>query len=104
MEFDPEVWILCKSTVLQVRPTNSPEIHLFPVPVGNTLSIYAYRGNIELASIYDITGRLVLNRDFKAEKIVKDSNELDVSNLSGGMYIVKISTEAGTAVQHIIKR
>jgi aminopeptidase N len=102
--FDPEVWILCKSTVLKVRPTNSPEIQLFPVPVGNSLSIYAYRGNIELVSIYDITGRLVIDRDFKAEKIVKDSNELDMSQLSGGMYIVKISTEAGTAVQRIIKR
>jgi hypothetical protein len=102
--FDPEVWILCKSTVLKVRPTNSPEIQLFPVPVGNSLSIYAYRGNIERVSIYDITGRLVIDRDFKAEKIVKDSNELDMSQLSGGMYIVKISTEAGTAVQRIIKR
>jgi aminopeptidase N len=104
VEFDPEVWILCKSTVLKVRPINSPEIQLFPVPVGNTLSIYAYRGNIELVSIYDITGRLVIDRDFKAEKIVKDSNELDVSQLSAGMYIVKISTEAGTAMQRIIKK
>ncbi len=104
VEFDPEVWILCKSTVLKVRPTSSPEIQLFPVPVGNTLSIYAYHGNIELVSIYDLTGRLVMNRDLKAEKIIKDSNKLDVSQLSGGMYIVKISTEAGTVVQRIIKR
>lgn len=45
-----------------------------------------------------------MNRDLKAEKIIKDSNKLDVSQLSGGMYIVKISTEAGTVVQRIIKR
>lgn len=104
VEFDPEVWILCKSTVLKVRPTNSPEIQLFPVPVGNTLSIYAYRGNIEIVTIYDITGRLILNRDYKADNIIKDSHELDVSQLSGGIYIVKINTEAGTAVQRIIKK
>lgn len=103
VEFDPDVWILCKATVLKVRPTNSPEIQLFPVPVGNTLSIYAYRGNIETVTIFDVTGRLILNRDYKAERIINDSHELDVSQLSGGIYIIKISTESGTAVQRIIK-
>ena len=104
VEFDPDVWILCKSTVLKVKPFNGPEIQLFPVPVGNTLSIYAYRGNIESLTIYDITGRLVLNRDFEAENSIKDSQIIDVSQLSGGIYFVKIRTESGTAVQRIMKR
>ncbi|MFM9944346.1 MAG: M1 family aminopeptidase [Bacteroidia bacterium] len=104
VEFDPNVWILCKSTVLKIRPTNSPEIQLFPVPVGNTLSIYAYRGSIESVTIYDMMGRLVLIKDFVSEEIIKDSHELEVNKLSGGIYIVKIATEAGTAIQRIIKK
>ena len=104
VEFDPDVWILCKSTVLKVRPSNSPEIQMFPNPAGNTLSIYNYRGNIGIVSIYDMTGRLVLSIDFESENNIKDSQEIDIGRLSAGVYSVRIVTEEGTAIQRILKR
>ena len=104
VEFDPEVWILCKSTVLKVKPLNGPEIQMFPIPVGNTLSIYNYRGNIRNLNMYDMLGRLVLTRDFESENSIKDSQEIDVSRLSGGIYSVRINTDEGEAVQRILKK
>ena len=104
IEFDPEAWVLCKSTVLKTRPVNGPEIQMFPIPVGNILSIYNYRGNIRNLNIYDMMGRLVLNRDFESENSVKESQEIEVGQLSGGIYTVKVNTEEGIAVQRIIKK
>ena len=103
VEFDPETWILCKSTVLKVKPESGPMIQLFPVPVDGNLSVYCYQGNINAISIYDMAGRLVMFRDYNAEHLAKDSFTIDVSELVAGIYCVKSLTEQGQAIQRIVK-
>jgi aminopeptidase N len=104
LEFDPQVWVLGKSTVLKVRAENSPMIQVFPVPVENTLTVYAYRGNIEHVKINDMAGRKVLDIDFKAIDRLDDNQDLDVKSLAAGIYIVEVETEAGKAKQRFMKR
>lgn len=104
IQFDPETWILCKATVLKVRHQSGSIMQLFPIPVDGTLSIYCYQGNINAVSIYDMTGRLAMQRDFKAEGFVTDSYDLDVHELARGIYCVKSFTDQGEAVQRIIKK
>jgi len=104
IEFDPDVWVLGKSTVLKVRAENSPLIQVFPVPVENTLTVYAYRGNIEHVKINDMAGRKVLDIDFKAISRLDDNQDLDVKALAAGIYIVEVETESGKAKQRFMKK
>ena len=103
VDFDPEVWVLCKSTVLKVKSQNSPEIHIFPIPVENTLSVYDYRGNIQHIKIYDIAGRKTLDIDYKAIQQIRDKQELDLSTLAGGLYTIEVKTDIGMARQRFLK-
>jgi len=104
VDFDPEVWILGKSTVLKVKSQNSPEIHIFPIPADNTLSIYDYRGTIQHVKIYDMAGRKTLDIDYKAIQQIRDKQELDVSAYSSGIYTLEVKTDLGMARQRFMKR
>lgn len=103
VEFDPDVKVLGKYTVLKVRPENSPSIQVFPVPTSNILNIYNYTGNIESVQIFDLSGKRILDWDFKALNQLRESQELDVMALSAGVYVIKITTESGTAIQKLVK-
>lgn len=66
---------------------------IFPNPVNNELNIHTNK-NINSVKIYNLQGK----------PIIEDSKEtINVSNLSKGMYIVKIITEEGESTKKFIK-
>ncbi len=83
---------------------NSFEFALFPNPVNNTVSILYLGGQTVDAqvSIYDITGRLVID----SEIITQSEISLDVSALNSGTYLVKIQDNetGGNTTKQLIKR
>lgn len=103
IQFDPDVWILCKSNILKVSDENSPIIQLFPVPTQNLLSVYNYYGKIEAFKIYDLLGRLILENDYRAQQNLQDSQDIEVSQLTSGIYIISISTEHGAVNLKFVK-
>ena len=58
------------------------ELSMYPNPAKNNLYLNSTSPNVRVA-IYDIKGRLVV------ESIIKD-NKIDVSNLEGGVYLIKV--------------
>ena len=78
----------------------SSQIVMYPNPVKNNLTIvnpiYSAENFIE---IFDMTGRVVFSSNIKYET----NFSIDVSNLITGNYIVKLTTENGTAVKNFIK-
>ncbi|MFQ6600261.1 T9SS type A sorting domain-containing protein [Flavobacterium sp. C3NV] len=70
---------------------------LYPNPVTNSLSITSASQNIEKVLIYNISGMLIKTAD-------KNLENIDVSYLVPGTYLVKIYTTDGSFNQTILKK
>lgn len=81
---DENIWLINK-------------INFYPNPASNLLTI-DNKSNQEIKSISlnDTNGRSIL--EFKST-----SNQIDISNLSKGLYLVKIKTENGSIVKKLLK-
>ncbi len=70
-------------------------LQVYPNPVQNTLYLQSSSA-VEQISIYDISGRML-------KQIANPSQEINVSNLAKGTYLVKVKTLAGEVTRTIIK-
>lgn len=74
------------------------EINLSPSPTHDHLKITSPKTNIHSSCIFDITGKLLLNKIINA-----GSFQLDVSSLAAGLYFLVLETPKGTAVKKFVK-
>lgn len=73
-------------------------VHLYPNPVQNSLTIDLDDLNIQQLSVFDASGRLVyhiLN--------IKNQYSIDMSNFNNGLYYLQIITDKGVISKKIIK-
>ena len=74
------------------------DLILYPNPTKNVLNLNATYGfENALYSVFDIQGRRVLNSYF-------NSNQIDVSNLSAGTYLLRITQDGQSKTQKFIKQ
>ena len=74
------------------------DFKLYPNPVANVLNIDSTNDLSEgKITIFDIQGKVVLYQDL-------DLDKLDVSNLEGGMYILRLENQGKTWVQKFVKK
>ncbi|MCO6500610.1 MAG: T9SS type A sorting domain-containing protein [Vicingus serpentipes] len=66
---------------------NTNKISLFPNPTSNQLTLDSEM-NIDEATIFDVSGQVI-------KSIVLNSNTIDVSELSDGVYFLRVTTEKG---------
>lgn len=77
--------------------TNKSSLIIYPNPVNTLLFIGEVATfNTAHVAIYDVRGNLILSKDML-------SNELDVSSLEVGIYVLELSTEQGTRTTKLIK-
>jgi len=85
-----------QSTLVNLDNTDAIEPYLFPNPASNKLSIYGINQTCEL-SIFDHVGAEYLS-------IPKFENgEVDISNLTTGLYLVKISSDSEVKILRFLK-
>ena len=72
-------------------------ISMYPNPTSSRLTISA-QSTIKSAAIYNLLGKEVINLE-----INKNSESIDVSNLSSGMYLIKYTIENATGTAKFIK-
>ncbi|PVW17418.1 T9SS type A sorting domain-containing protein [Marixanthomonas spongiae] len=70
---------------------------VYPNPVSETLFISSENNIVQRISVFSINGKLILS-----EK--GNTQQLDVSALSHGLYFLEIASENKTAIQKFIKR
>ena len=70
---------------------------MYPNPTSSRLTISA-QSTIKSAAIYNLLGKEVINLE-----INKNSESIDVSNLSSGMYLIKYTIENATGTAKFIK-
>ena len=83
-------------TILGTEEESVSELALYPNPVKSTLQINSYNIVINNIAIYTIFGERVLNKK-------GNDTQIDLSNLSTGLYLVKIQTENGELIKKVIK-
>ncbi|MBR5028260.1 MAG: Omp28-related outer membrane protein, partial [Bacteroidales bacterium] len=70
------------------------DFSLYPNPVKNTLHIECGQ-DIEKAEIFDMQGKMVLSQE--------NANDINVSILAKGSYILRVATKDGAAVHSFVK-
>ena len=74
-----------------ISDTPATEISIYPNPASNLLSVRNSNGEkIELIELWDGSGRLILTKPF--------SNQLDVSQIASGTYMVRVTSSNKTKV------
>lgn len=71
------------------------KIEIYPNPVTNELNISGLDGQVSRLEIMDMTGRILLE--------AFDTNKLDVSKLSRGSYLIRISQKGWSEVRKVEK-
>mgnify|MGYP003632351175 CR=1 FL=1 len=74
-------------------------ISIYPVPTSDILNITFKESITGNATISDATGKVIILKKIKGE-----DNQLDISSLSSGLYVVKIQSGNAVYTQNIIKK
>jgi hypothetical protein len=84
------------TTALSVKQNAISGLNMYPNPVKNgNLFITSNSNNAKSVAVYDILGKQVLNTK-------TSNNAVNVSNLKGGAYIVRITEEGKTDTRKLI--
>jgi len=87
-----------KNGVLDVKQINLDEsVKVYPIPVANELNIKSNESRIHKISIYNMQSQKIKEMLYLKEKI-------DFSNVSSGVYIIKIETDKGTIIKRVYKK
>ena len=95
------VELICGEPVLStnVYQDLTDLILIYPIPVVETsiISLRDQLNSIELV-VYDVTGKTLINKSYKDEKVIKMSD----FNLISGLYFLKFSNENESIIKKII--
>ncbi len=72
-------------------------VKMYPNPTTGQLRITNYELRIEKVEIYDISGKML-------QQIANPSQEINISHLAKGIYLVKVKTAGGEVVKKIVKQ
>ncbi|MFH4964178.1 T9SS type A sorting domain-containing protein [Gaetbulibacter sp. M235] len=88
---------------LSNKKLNNVDFTVFPNPTKNTVELKFNKSLSDVINvrIYDIQGKLILN---KTRKLQKNSVNLDVSNLKSGLYFLKIIEDDYEVIKKLIKK
>ncbi|KIQ24088.1 hypothetical protein RT99_03120 [Flavobacterium sp. MEB061] len=75
-----------------------PDFTYYPNPVQHSLSIHN-TSNIDEVEIFSVAGKFILSN-----KVNSDHSEIDLSNVSSGVYFLKVKAEGQTKTIKIVKK
>ncbi len=82
---------------LEIHDFLADDIHIYPNPAKDILNFeMPVNTDIKNISIYDISGRLILQND-------TDFKQLNISNLASGTFLLKMETSKGRVISKFIK-
>ena len=74
-------------------------ITLYPNPNNGQFTVNRVQGTVDRVQVYDVYGKLL-----KTVEVNGNTVELDVRELSAGMYFVRIHTEKGVVTKNFVKK
>jgi hypothetical protein len=86
-----------KNMPLGVNEYAASNVIIYPNPVSNTLFVTSETPQIERLTIFSVSGQVVFFEE-------NDTNSVDVSGLSEGVYFLEITSEKEKSIQKFIKK
>ena len=85
---------------------NPLELDIYPNPSSGMFNLYFENFNLEYVdlNIVDISGKLILNRIYSFSKNNPKTISLNLSNLSQGMYLMKIESDDKSSIKRLVVR
>lgn len=83
--------VINENLVQAVSENNIQQVSIYPNPSSDFLNITAENESIELYSIYDLTGKQVLQNS-----IFTSATQIDIRSLQPGTYVLRLNTTKGT--------
>ena len=76
-------------------------ISLYPNPANDIINVQCTMNNVQVTAleVFDVYGKLI-----NTVNVVENPTQINVSNLSAGMYFVRVTTEEGVATKSFVKR
>ncbi|TLX76396.1 T9SS type A sorting domain-containing protein [Labilibacter sediminis] len=111
MAFEIEVWnqagnyIIDDVTVVESISTDvkniasDNDLRIYPNPATDAININYTKGNKASLKIFDTTGKVVVSK-----VNVQPNDQVELSGLSNGVYIVELVTEIQTSISKVIKK
>lgn len=100
LKIDPDYWLVSKTDEIVHVPLYSytNEIIVYPNPFDTKISVLVPANHQFIkARIFTIDGKLM-------QQLNADQNDYNLSELSGGTYLIQVETNKNTLMQKIIKR
>jgi endoglucanase len=94
-------WLRFTSNIVTDVEAPVEEVKIYPNPSGDTIMIEADEHDIESIRIRDTTGKIV--GEFDSDDLGKDANDLDISSLSQGTYILELILNGKRINSRLIK-
>jgi len=89
--------ITVDSLVIDIEDINANNVQIYPNPTTGLIRIQNSEHSIKNVSVFDIYGREVLKQEVGSQK-----TDVDLSQQAKGIYIIKVRTERGVAVEKIV--
>ncbi|MDI9310928.1 MAG: T9SS type A sorting domain-containing protein [Limnohabitans sp.] len=77
------------------------DVNIYPNPSSNIFKLYYGDNLVNLIEVYDVTGKTILTKNISATS--NSEIDLDLTNVSKGIYFVKIYADKEKTVKRIIK-
>jgi endoglucanase len=87
-EFNINWFRFTSNVITGVERSQIGEVNIYPNPTGNTVMVTAAANDIDIIRIRDIMGKVV--SEFYNHKLNEGSNDLDISSLPQGTYIIEL--------------
>jgi len=84
-------------TFMNSKEFPKENIRIYPNPTSKTIHITGIKESVDRISVFDMTGKMVLNIDFPT------SNTVNLESLKSGVYILKILTMTGSSIHKVFK-
>ena len=81
---------------VNIYEVSTAQISIFPNPAGDYFQIVGLKDEASRVEVYSLDGKLIINRPYISDKV-------DISNLSKGVYIIKLYSGYKTHVLRFIK-
>lgn len=90
--------ILIKDNTTGINENQQPSIKLYPNPVTRTLTVEMGNNRAQSISVTDLTGRILL-----VKKNPELTDNIDVSDLNNGVYLINIETKGKVITEKFVK-
>jgi len=87
-DIDRGFFLITPSVPLSINENEASEFSIYPNPSKNNITVKSANNPINQIEIYNVLGQRVLNFDFSNSL----SEDINISALNSGMYLVKINT------------